>query len=58
MRKEIDRVYTVFAAQVMGWQHGACDHFAALSMYKSAFSFLKIPWDKLAFLQNKKLDLN
>jgi len=27
MRKEFDRVYTVFAAEVMGWWHGTCDHF-------------------------------
>jgi len=30
MRKEIDRVFTVFAFQVMGWRRGACDHFVAL----------------------------
>jgi len=39
MRKEIDRVFTVFAFQVMGWRYGTCDHFVAFSLHEDTFSF-------------------
>jgi len=39
MSKEIDRIFTVLAFQVMEWQHGICDHFVALYLREVAFSF-------------------
>ena len=28
-----------FSFSVMGWRHGTCDHFVALSLHEDAFSF-------------------
>jgi len=39
MRKEIDGVYTVFTAVVMGWRYATCDHFVARSLNEVLFSF-------------------
>jgi len=39
MRKEIDRIFTVLAFEVMDWQHCTCDHFVALSLHEGALSF-------------------
>jgi len=36
---EKNRVFTVFALQVMGWRHGTCNHFLAFSLHEDAFSF-------------------
>jgi len=56
IRKDTDRVFTVFAAQVMGWQHGTCHHFVALSLQEGAFLF-QLPLDKLAFLAKLEIRL-
>jgi len=39
MKKEIDRIFTALAFQVMEWKHGTCDHFIALSLHEGALSF-------------------
>jgi len=40
----------------MGWQHGTCHHFVALSLQEGAFLF-QLPLDKLAFLAKLEIRL-
>jgi len=49
MRKEIDRVFTVFAFQMMGRRHATCDHICCTFLARRCIlvSSLKIPLDKL-----------
>jgi len=47
MRKEIDRVFTVFVFQVMGWRHGTCEHFVALRGLTRGVRGTQFPWCRI-----------
>ena len=55
MRREIDRVFTVFFS-VVEWKRGTCDPFVALSLHEGAFSF-RMLLDKLAFFAKSEIRL-